>query len=260
MESQTTIRTVQAIEDEQRRREQTGAIVRTPSTRPGNLGSTDEELRAKLAQLRAQVAEARNQCVGKRPEYAEEWEFRSTAFSTVPPRKHRELVSMLTIDNFHDPDMVLGIANRLRRGGLVHLTGGRGTGKTQLAAWLWSACKRRHAVYTTAADMLSGIKSWYSIDAKDAAHNNRTLQTVPLLIIDEMHERRGTDEDEHLLVALLDKRYGNMVGTLLVSNLEEKTAEANFGRSVTSRLKEFGDHFVTRDWPNYREMNREVQG
>lgn len=213
--------------------------------------------RPTLAQMRAFIDEhhaERMRRIAERQRSAPfELSFHGPVVQTAPPDKHLEFIATNENIVWPNPGAVEEIAAILAGGGMTALLGSRGTGKTQIAAWLWLCCPRRQAMYATAAHLLDTMKSWYGIEGPARAWNKRMLMTVPVLIIDEIHERRGTLEDEHLMISLLDSRYANKAGTLLVGNIKPSEIAANLGQSVASRLREYGSAFDTCQWPRYRE-------
>ncbi len=150
---------------------------------------------------------------------------------------------------------IIELGRCLAKGATCALIGKRGTGKTQMAFWLASTLQYHgyvsKAFYFTAVDLFSTIKSWYGLPGDDAGHNNRILWDVPLLVIDEMHERVESEHEDKMLSHLIDKRYGRIKPTLLIANIQPSEMQQAFGASVLSRLTEDGK-VVVCDWPSFR--------
>lgn len=142
---------------------------------------------------------------------------------------------------------------RLGEGFIVSLIGPRGTGKTQMATSLARLVCRagRSARYATAMGIFLELQETFDGGKK----SNRLVideYTKPsLLIIDEMHERGDTSWEDRVLTHLIDRRYGNLKDTILISNQTKDQMLAALGSSVASRLSETGG-IVTCDWKSFR--------
>lgn len=137
-------------------------------------------------------------------------------------------------------------------GFIVALCGSRGTGKTQLAATIAKtyAGAGKAPLYATAMG--------FFLDIKESFDGNRSEKAViesycgpSLLIIDELQERRETAWGNQLLTHLIDRRYGAMKDTLLITNQTQATFLDAIGDSVASRIVETGG-VAFCDWPSYR--------
>ncbi len=170
------------------------------------------------------------------------------------PERHRDA----TVDLSGPFGSVLEDARAaIAKGAIIAIIGGRGTGKTQLAAELIrDACAtctdRTEPAYRTAFRLFAEIRATMRNDAKesDLALIDRFTR-ASLLVIDEAHERGETSWEDRTLTALIDARYGAKVGTVLIANVApDKFAEA-LRESVVSRITESGGVIVC-DWPSRR--------
>lgn len=147
------------------------------------------------------------------------------------------------------------LAERIRdsRESLILLHGDRGTGKTQLAADLcwFQISVGGTAQYTTAADMFRQIRESFRDGGEGESACIRRFAAPRLLVIDEAHERGHTDFEDRTLVSIIDKRYGDMRHTLIVTNEKPEKAAQTLGPSVWSRMNETGG-LVHANWTNYR--------
>ena len=135
------------------------------------------------------------------------------------------------------------IESSLGKGALILLCGTRGSGKTQLAC---EAVKRactngRTGRYFTAMDIFIDIKGTYRHDAKESEKQLITrLSTPTVLAIDEIGKRGETEWENNLMFHIIDKRYQNLVDTILVTNQTAADAIKSLGASLSSRMQECG--------------------
>lgn len=140
---------------------------------------------------------------------------------------------------------------------LMILTGDRGPGKTQMAAW-W-ASRRVEAGnspgrYVKCADLLGEIKAtWHDGGRRTGTAQDvlRKYRRAPYLVIDEFHKRGGSDWECRCLVNLLDHRYDDMLATVLIVNATAAKIDAEIHPGILSRARQTGG-LVVCDWPGYR--------
>jgi len=196
-----------------------------------------------------------------------EWEWRRTilkhlAASKIPPRFHYE------ITEWREPKqetVFRECQQALRRtGAIVALLGGRGLGKTTVAAQLiieraWNAGLQpweRRPPYRKMTDLIAKYKPIY---ADFGGINTEALVAArdwycrfhPLVVIDELHECDDLRMKDRVLTDILDRRYANRVDTLLISNQTFDEFKQTTNDSVLSRLKEHG-RIITCSWPSFR--------
>jgi DNA replication protein DnaC len=139
------------------------------------------------------------------------------------------------------------------RGSVVLIHGPRGKGKTQLVCDVAHSVRNRlrmMARYTTAADLFRSIRDSFGGEGKERALIEQ--MTAPLLlVIDEAHERGGTEFENRVLTEIVDKRYAAMRETFLVTNETVAQAEKSLGPSIWSRMIETGG-LVEVNGRNYR--------
>lgn len=166
------------------------------------------------------------------------------------PEKHREFLWANPAPIWPEPekyDLALAV---IQAGGILILCGQRGTGKTLMAAALASSFGKT-PLYFTARDLMNAIKGWLSLESVSQIHNQAQLNSCPLLVIDELHERIGTGYEDGELTHLVDKRYGSMIPTVLIVNLPAGELQRNLGASILSRTVETGA-IVELSWPSFR--------
>jgi len=132
--------------------------------------------------------------------------------------------------------------------------GDRGRGKTQMAADLAIASIRRGrpARYVKAIEFFMEVKESYRKQASEKAVLDRYAQAA-LLVIDAIEVRGETAWEDNLLNHLVDRRYDEVVDTLLVGNVkaDTETLNATLGTSILSRARE-GIGITACNWPSYR--------
>jgi DNA replication protein DnaC len=126
-------------------------------------------------------------------------------------------------------------------GGITALVGGRGTGKTRMAAEVCREFASSDPTYTTAMELFLRIRSTYDRDSKESEKSViEDLADASILVIDEVQERGNSEWEDRLLTHIIDRRYGNERPTILIANLTKKELAGSLGASIVSRLQETG--------------------
>lgn len=113
--------------------------------------------------------------------------------------------------------------------------------------------------YTTAVELFVTIKETYGDNAQRSEKAAIDLFVKPdLLVIDEVQERAGTEWEQRLLAAIVDRRYAAMKDTILVGNLKPEDVQRELGTSIASRAQETGGIYVA-DWPSFRAKPKNVK-
>jgi len=150
--------------------------------------------------------------------------------------------------------------------GIVALIGGRGLGKTSMAAEIvraggfpndakeWNGVRSvggKSAIYIRASDLFLDLR-----EARDNGSSEKKelakLEKPGLLIVDEFHERGGSEWENRIVGNLIDKRYASGRPTLLIANYTIGQLQASLSDSVRDRMRENGRAFVC-DWESYRK-------
>lgn len=137
------------------------------------------------------------------------------------------------------------------------LSGKPGTGKTHLA------CAMAIAVYDggkqvariSAGDMVREFKdSW----RKESEFDERKLLSwyggVSLLIIEEVGVQFGSDTERMYLFEVINRRYENMLPTVIVSNLDADRLSAELGERTIDRLREDGGRLLKFSGESWRKQ------
>lgn len=142
-------------------------------------------------------------------------------------------------------------------GGTLLLLGQRGTGKTQIALEM----SRRIAFdqvlnppeqrYRVLAELFAEEKRSWKQEERGGPEPLRKAANVPLLILDEIQERSESAWEDTELTLLFDRRYQNMLRTILIANLTADGAREKLPSSMWSRIIETGT-ILECDWPSFR--------
>lgn len=159
-----------------------------------------------------------------------------------------------------DPDEMEGrISHRSGTGFTTCLIGPRGTGKTQIAVNL--VLRELHAMrgkdsedrdqprYVLASDLFREIRDSFKVGGEMACMKKFTQPR--LLVIDEIQERGNTTFEDSALTNIIDHRYGDMLDTLLISNLKREELIGALGNPIASRMTESGG-VLECTWPSFR--------
>lgn len=174
-----------------------------------------------------------------------------------------------TFDNFNAAtaqqqaakQAVEGYANEfsghLKRGTGLILSGLPGTGKSHLAAAALQAIMPTHCgLYTTCMNVIRMVRgTWRRDSDKSETQVLNLLGSVPLLVLDEIGVQYGTDGEQTILFDVLDRRYRDMMPTILLTNQDKDGFKQFIGERSFDRLVE-SSRWVAFDWNSYRATAR----
>jgi DNA replication protein DnaC len=145
------------------------------------------------------------------------------------------------------------ITDMLGSGFSSGLVGTRGCGKTQLSVCvIRAACKvGLSAYYEKAMDIFISLRTAFKVEGRTEMDVIKKYCKHKLLVIDTMENRGETPFEDRLLNHIIDKRYDNMLDTLLVSNQKAEDFAAVLGPSIVSRMNETG-RIITCNWNSFR--------
>lgn len=143
---------------------------------------------------------------------------------------------------------------RFDKGCSLILSGNVGTGKTHLACATGLALISKYLVrttYATVAEIMREIRATYS--KSDATEDSvlKVYASVPLLILDEVGVQSGSDHEHTMLFEVINRRYAEMLPTIVITNLGVRDLENAIGERLVDRLREDGA-VLTFTWESYR--------
>ena len=147
------------------------------------------------------------------------------------------------------------LLNILGSGMTAALIGQRGTGKTQMAVELI-----RHACFQEITSRYKMTMDFF-MDLKESYDNKAIITeseiikayiSPQLLVLDEIHERGDSSWENRLMTHMINKRYGAMKDTVLISNQTPEVFGKSIGNSILSRLNETGAIIVC-NWESFRK-------
>ncbi len=143
------------------------------------------------------------------------------------------------------------------RGDSLIFSGLPGTGKSHLATAILQALMPRHCgLYTTCLGVIRAVRATWRKDSERSESEVLALfGRVPLLVLDEIGVQYGTDGEQTILFDVLDRRYRDMMPTILLTNQDKKGFKEFIGERTFDRLVETA-RWVPFDWPSYRPTAR----
>lgn len=144
--------------------------------------------------------------------------------------------------------------------GLV-LAGPPGTGKSHIATSILSAALERHSgCYVTCSDFIRAVRStWHRESEKTEAQVLGEYAGVTLLVLDEIGVAFGSEGEQKHLFDLLDRRYRDLLPTIILTNEDASGLRRFVGERVFDRLTE-NSEWISCSWASYRsKAGKEVQ-
>ncbi|WP_328879142.1 ATP-binding protein [Streptomyces sp. NBC_00299] len=140
----------------------------------------------------------------------------------------------------------------IAQGRSLLIVGTTGTGKTHQAYGairsLLIAGVRLRWKATTAADLYAELRPR---PGHDGERELMDLARCPLLIIDDLGAAKNSEWTEEITMRLINRRYNEMLPTLITTNLGMADLRQHIGDRVASRLTEMSDKVIL-DGPDRR--------
>ncbi len=140
-----------------------------------------------------------------------------------------------------------------KKGTVAVFSGLPGTGKSHLAiAIAQHVMKERSAIYASAIDAVRAVRdTWRKDSDRTESQVLAKLAGVALLVLDEVGVQYGTEAEQITLFDIIDKRYRDMMPTILLTNQNRAGMKAFLGDRSFDRLRE-GGIWVKFDWESQR--------
>ena len=146
-------------------------------------------------------------------------------------------------------------SERMANGTSLIFCGSPGTGKTHLACAIGNQLLQQgtSVLFTTVSDAMRRIKATYDRDASMSEANAIGIFTSPrLLILDEIQVQTGSDHERRLMFEIINRRYENVLPTIVMSNLAFEQLQEFLGDRIVDRLREGGGKLVKFTWKSRR--------
>jgi DNA replication protein DnaC len=150
-------------------------------------------------------------------------------------------------------DFAANFDRHLQDGTTVIFSGKPGTGKSHLAiAAALVAMRTNTALYLNALDLVRMVRDTWRRDSEmTESAVLHELSTVSLLVIDEIGVQYGTEGEQVILFDVLNRRYRDLMPTILLTNLGKAGMKDFLGERSFDRLRE-GGIWVAFDWESHR--------
>jgi len=135
------------------------------------------------------------------------------------------------------------------------MCGKPGTGKTHIGCALVIAmCQVMRSRYVTVSALMRDVKSTYRQNSD--RHEEDVLHfwgsEIGFLVIDEVGVQFGTETEKLIFYEIINRRYENMLPTVLISNLDLDELTDFVGERVIDRFMEDGGAVLPFNWESYR--------
>lgn len=138
-------------------------------------------------------------------------------------------------------------------------SGKPGTGKSHLAMAVISQIiqsLKSYGQYTTCMELIREVRNTWRKDSPESEMDViARFSEVPLLVIDEIGVQYGTDGEQTVLFEILDRRYREMMPSILLTNQGAEGLRTFIGDRSFDRLRE-NSRWVAFEWDSFRKQAR----
>ncbi len=154
-------------------------------------------------------------------------------------------------------DFASAFEGHYRKGSWLVFSGLPGTGKSHLAAGILQAIMPAYVGrYYTCMEVIQLIRStWRKGSESSEVDVLAELSRVPLLVIDEIGMQYGTEGEKNHLFDVLDRRYRDMMPSILLTNQDKDGFREYVGDRIYDRMTECA-RWVPFTWDSYRPIAR----
>lgn len=137
------------------------------------------------------------------------------------------------------------------------LCGYPGTGKTHIAVGIGHRVMTQGGTvaFTSVMNAVRRIRESYDRGGSGKPTVRQAIQQFAdpdLLILDEVGQQRGTDDELVLIYDIINARYEAVRPTIVISNLNAEDMRRYLGDRAFDRLREGGGRALQFDWESYR--------
>jgi len=134
------------------------------------------------------------------------------------------------------------------------MIGKPGTGKSHLCCGIALELCRTHRVRRVdLPDLIREIRATWHRDSEYSEESVLNFYgSLDLLIIEEVGTGAGTDDERARIFQVINRRYEEMLPTIVVSNLDMAALKLEIGDRVIDRLREGDRSLVVFDWQSMR--------
>lgn len=168
--------------------------------------------------------------------------------ATTPEQQHAFRVAADFASNFEA---------HYKKGSWLVFSGLPGTGKSHLAAGILQAIMPAYlGKYFTCMEVIQYIRStWRKESEASEVDVLSEFASLPLLVIDEIGMQYGTESEQNHLFDVLDRRYRDMMPTILLTNQNKEGFRQYVGDRIYDRMTECA-RWVPFAWESYRPIAR----
>lgn len=172
--------------------------------------------------------------------------------ATTPEQQHAFRIATDFASNFEF---------HYKKGSWLVFSGLPGTGKSHLAAGILQAIMPAYlGKYFTCMEVIQYIRStWRKESEASEVDVLSEFASLPLLVIDEIGMQYGTESEQNHLFDVLDRRYRDMMPTILLTNQNKEGFRQYVGDRIYDRMTECA-RWVPFAWDSYRPTARREIG
>ena len=154
-------------------------------------------------------------------------------------------------------DFASNFESHYKKGSWLVFSGLPGTGKSHLAAGILQAIMPAYlGKYFTCMEVIQYIRStWRKESEASEVDVLSEFASLPLLVIDEIGMQYGTESEQNHLFDVLDRRYRDMMPTILLTNQNKDGFRQYVGDRIYDRMTECA-RWVPFAWDSYRPTAR----
>jgi len=124
----------------------------------------------------------------------------------------------------------------------LFIIGGNGTGKTHLAMCL----VKEGATYCLVPELFRTVRE----DLNREQEMIDDYGECSLLILDEVGRQKGTEFESNLMFEIIDKRWNNLLPTIIIGNIDKRKFADLYGQATLDRLR---PETIELNWASKRQ-------